>query len=213
MKIEFRGRANIPSYGPALLANKHQSESDGIFLASLIPGIACVAMQELFSYPLIGTILYRLQMIRVDACGGGKERDNLAQFRQARPRQRSLHRDLSRGQPDGAGRTRALPLRHLLSLSRSQPAVTRSRPRSACCGIAAMVEEAGPRRHRIPAADRDRARQADLHAPPRGDESKAASDRLIAEIHRPARHTSQLVLLFARPGWHRQPTTAPRAAP
>ena len=80
MKVEFRGRANIPPYGPALLANKHQSESDGIFLAAVIPGIAFVAMQELFSYPLIGTILYRLQMIRVDSCGGGKERENLAQF-------------------------------------------------------------------------------------------------------------------------------------
>ena len=37
-------------------------------------------MQELFRYPLIGTILYRLQMIRVDTCGGGKEREHLAQF-------------------------------------------------------------------------------------------------------------------------------------
>jgi 1-acyl-sn-glycerol-3-phosphate acyltransferase len=37
-------------------------------------------MQELFRLPVIGAILYRLQMIRVDACGGGKERDNLAQF-------------------------------------------------------------------------------------------------------------------------------------
>jgi 1-acyl-sn-glycerol-3-phosphate acyltransferase len=29
---------------------------------------------------VIGAILYRLQMIRVDTCGGGKERENLAQF-------------------------------------------------------------------------------------------------------------------------------------
>jgi 1-acyl-sn-glycerol-3-phosphate acyltransferase len=80
MKVEIRGRRNIPSEGPALLANKHHSESDGIFLAANIPGIAFVAMQELFRYPLIGAILYRLQMIRVDTCGGGKERENLAQF-------------------------------------------------------------------------------------------------------------------------------------
>ena len=39
-------------------------------------------MKELFRYPLIGAILYRLQMIRVDACGGGRERANLAQFAQ-----------------------------------------------------------------------------------------------------------------------------------
>jgi 1-acyl-sn-glycerol-3-phosphate acyltransferase len=37
-------------------------------------------MQELFRYPLIGAILYRLQMIRVDTCGGGKEREHLAEF-------------------------------------------------------------------------------------------------------------------------------------
>lgn len=80
MKIEFRGLENLPKSGPALLANKHHSECDGILLASQIRGIAFVAMQELFRYPLIGTILYRLQMIRVDTCGGGRERENLAQF-------------------------------------------------------------------------------------------------------------------------------------
>src|SRR4029077_17364516 len=80
MKVEIRGRDNLPAKGPALLANKHQSESDGIFLAANIPGITFVAMKELFRYPLIGAILYRLQMIRVDACGGDREREHLAQF-------------------------------------------------------------------------------------------------------------------------------------
>jgi len=82
MKVEFRGRENLPARGPALLANKHHSESDGIYLAAIIPGIAFVAMKELFHYPLIGTILYRLQMIRVDTCGGGRERENLSEFAQ-----------------------------------------------------------------------------------------------------------------------------------
>ena len=80
MQIEFRGVEHLPASGPALLANKHHSESDGILLAARIRGIAFVAMQELFRYPLIGAILYRLQMIRVDTCGGGRERENLAQF-------------------------------------------------------------------------------------------------------------------------------------
>ncbi|TAJ41545.1 MAG: 1-acyl-sn-glycerol-3-phosphate acyltransferase [Reyranella sp.] len=80
MKVEFRGPEHLPATGPVLLAGKHHSECDGILLAARIPGIAFVAMQEIFSYPLIGAILYRLQMIRVDACGGGKERENLAQF-------------------------------------------------------------------------------------------------------------------------------------
>ena len=56
------------------------AEVDGILLAADIPGIAFVAMQELFRMPVIGTILYRLQMIRVDTCGGGKEREHLAQY-------------------------------------------------------------------------------------------------------------------------------------
>jgi len=80
MKIEIRGREYLPRQGPALLANKHHAEVDGILLAAEIPGIAFVAMQELFRLPVIGAILYRLQMIRVDTCGGGKERENLAQF-------------------------------------------------------------------------------------------------------------------------------------
>ena len=80
MKIEFRGLEHLPAKGPALLANKHHSECDGILLAAQIRGIAFVAMQELFRYPLIGAILYRLQMIRVDTCGGGKEREHLARF-------------------------------------------------------------------------------------------------------------------------------------
>ena len=80
MKVEVRGREFLPKKGPVLLANKHHAEVDGILLAALIPGIAFVAMQELFRIPLIGAILYRLQMIRVDTCGGGKERENLAQF-------------------------------------------------------------------------------------------------------------------------------------
>src|SRR5258708_18399985 len=80
MKIEIRGREYLPTKGPVLLANKHHAEVDGILLAAEIPGIAFVAMHELFKLPVIGAILYRLQMIRVDACGGGKEREHLAQY-------------------------------------------------------------------------------------------------------------------------------------
>jgi len=80
MKIELRGLQHLPKAGPALLAGKHHSEVDGILLAAEIPGIAFIAMDELFKLPVIGAILYRLQMIRVDACGGGRERNNLAQF-------------------------------------------------------------------------------------------------------------------------------------
>ena len=80
MKIEVRGLQYLPAQGPALLAGKHHCEVDAVLLAADIPGIAFVAMHELFKLPVIGTILHRLQMIRVDACGGGKEREKLAQY-------------------------------------------------------------------------------------------------------------------------------------
>jgi len=80
MRVEVRGRQYLPTHGPALLSCKHHSEVDAILLAADIPGIAFVAMHELFKLPVVGTILYRLQMIRVDTCGGGKERENLAQY-------------------------------------------------------------------------------------------------------------------------------------
>jgi len=37
MKVEIRGRANIPARGPALLAGKHHSECDGIFSPPRFP--------------------------------------------------------------------------------------------------------------------------------------------------------------------------------
>jgi 1-acyl-sn-glycerol-3-phosphate acyltransferase len=76
MVVEVRGQP--PAQGPALLACKHHSEVDGFLLAARFPDIAFVAMEELFRLPLIGTILHRLQMIRVDTGGGARERSNLS---------------------------------------------------------------------------------------------------------------------------------------
>ncbi|MBN9089583.1 MAG: 1-acyl-sn-glycerol-3-phosphate acyltransferase [Reyranella sp.] len=78
MIVEMRGHP--PAQGPALLACKHHSEIDGFLLAAQFPGIAFVAMEELFRLPLIGKILHRLQMIRVDTGGGARERSNLARY-------------------------------------------------------------------------------------------------------------------------------------
>lgn len=80
IRIEVRGRENIPAAGPSLMASKHQSECDGMVMAALVPDIAFVAMREVWEYPLVGRILRRLEMIRVDTCGGDKERRNLATY-------------------------------------------------------------------------------------------------------------------------------------
>jgi 1-acyl-sn-glycerol-3-phosphate acyltransferase len=200
MKVEIRGRANLPARGPALLANKHHSESDGIFLAAEIPGIAFVAMQELFRYPLIGAILYRLQMIRVDTCGGGKEREHLAEFaKRAHDSGRhiaiypegNLMAPLSRPQPAGdAGRDLA------------RPAVEPPR----------LAQEGGKLRHRIPAADRDRTRQADVHASPGGDhrDGERSPDRRVL---RAALHALAARAPLAGPDRHRPAGHRPSRSP
>ena len=76
--MEVRGRENIPVEGPSLIASKHQSFSDGILVLSLLPQIATVAMKDLLDYPAVGRILTKLDMIMVDTCGGGTERNTLS---------------------------------------------------------------------------------------------------------------------------------------
>ena len=78
IKLEVQGRENIPTSGPSLIASKHQSFSDGILVLSLLPNIATVAMKDLLDYPAIARILTKLDMIMVDTCGGGTERDKLS---------------------------------------------------------------------------------------------------------------------------------------
>ena len=91
MRIEVRGRRHIPPKGPGLIASKHQSEADGMVMAAEVPDIAFVAMRELWAYPIVGTILRKLEMIRVDTCGGGRERENLSTFaRRARDARRNI---------------------------------------------------------------------------------------------------------------------------
>lgn len=74
IRLEIRGREHLPVERPCLIAAKHQSWSDGIIMASIMPDIASVAMKELLSIPLVGAILTKMRMIMVDTCGGGGAR-------------------------------------------------------------------------------------------------------------------------------------------
>lgn len=78
IRMEVRGQQHIPVHGPSIIASKHQSFSDGILVLSLLPNIATVAMKDLLDYPAIGRILLKLDMIMVDTCGGGNERNTLS---------------------------------------------------------------------------------------------------------------------------------------
>eukprot|EP00435_Cladocopium_sp_Y103_P077703 s1_g1442.t1 len=82
IKLEVRGHENIPKKGPSLIASKHQSFSDGVLMLSLVKRIATVAMKDLLQYPAIGRIMTKLDMIMVDTCGGGTERNHLSKAAQ-----------------------------------------------------------------------------------------------------------------------------------
>lgn len=91
ISVEIRGREHLPQDAPHIIAGKHQSECDGIIVLSLIPDLAVIAMKELADKPLIGPILRKLEMVLVDTCGGGRERESLlAGGRAARAAGRSI---------------------------------------------------------------------------------------------------------------------------
>ena len=91
IKIEVRGQEFIPTEGPSLIASKHQSFGDGITVLSLIPDLAVVAMKDLMTYPLLGRLLKKLEMIMVDMAGGDSEKSTLSSAaRIAYDRKRSL---------------------------------------------------------------------------------------------------------------------------
>ncbi len=213
MKVEFRGLEHLPAKGPALLASKHHGECDGILLAALIPGIAFVAMQELFRYPLIGAILYRLQMIRVDTCGGGKERENLAQFAK-RAYESERHISIY---PEGnlmapGERERYRSGIYYLYRDLNLPVT----PVATCIGLLWNRRDWRKKSGRaavefLPAIETGLDKQAFMRR--LEDAIELASDRLIAEFSGRPYAPSQLVLRSQGQTAAGQPLSAPRVAP
>jgi 1-acyl-sn-glycerol-3-phosphate acyltransferase len=78
IRLEVRGRENLPCTGAYILAGKHQSEADGLIQMALIDDVAFVAMKEVGKYPLVGPVLQKLEMVLVDTDGGARERTTLA---------------------------------------------------------------------------------------------------------------------------------------
>lgn len=70
VRVELRGRENIPD-GGCVLAAKHQSAFDTVIWLALVPDAAYVLKRELLSIPLFGWLARKAQMIPVDRAGGG----------------------------------------------------------------------------------------------------------------------------------------------
>lgn len=65
-RVEIRGRENLPTDQPYLIAAKHQSELDILVMVSLFPDMTTVAMQTLEKTPFFGRIIRKLGFIMVD---------------------------------------------------------------------------------------------------------------------------------------------------
>ena len=77
IRVETRGRENLPRTGAYILASKHQSEADGLIQMALVDNLAFVAMKEVGKYPLVGPVLRKLEMVLIDTDGGARERATL----------------------------------------------------------------------------------------------------------------------------------------
>lgn len=64
--IEIRGRENLPTDQPLLIAAKHQSELDVLVTVSEFPDMTAIAMKALEKTPFFGRIIRQLGYIMVD---------------------------------------------------------------------------------------------------------------------------------------------------
>ncbi|MBI4456344.1 MAG: 1-acyl-sn-glycerol-3-phosphate acyltransferase [Acidobacteria bacterium] len=58
LRIEYRGLANIPKSGPALIVPNHQSYLDPLFVGAALPRpVRYMAMKKLFKWPVVSRFL------------------------------------------------------------------------------------------------------------------------------------------------------------
>jgi len=78
IKLEVRGRENVPADQPVIFACKHQSWGDGFCIYSQFDDLAFVTGDHLEKYPFMSTLLSKLGAIVVNNCGGMEARKALA---------------------------------------------------------------------------------------------------------------------------------------
>ena len=70
IEYEIRGRENLPTDGPFIIASKHQSAWDTLIFNIIVLDCAYVVKRELFFFPFFGWFLWRIGMIGIDRKGG-----------------------------------------------------------------------------------------------------------------------------------------------
>ena len=70
IKHSFRGQEKLPKDGAFILAAAHQSYMDPMLTFLLRQDVTALAKKELFSTPVIGTLLKKMRVIRIDRQSG-----------------------------------------------------------------------------------------------------------------------------------------------
>lgn len=89
VKQSFRGADLLPKEGAFILAAAHQSYMDPMMAYMLRQDVTALAKKELFSIPIIGSLLYKIKAIRIDR-ESGKARTQM---------QEVVQQALDRGRP------------------------------------------------------------------------------------------------------------------
>ncbi len=70
IRLEVRGAENIPRDRACLIVAKHMSDFDPIVTFAMLSNMTALAKKELFAIPVIGWILRKLGIIRIDRQAG-----------------------------------------------------------------------------------------------------------------------------------------------
>ena len=70
LEVEFRGTENIPKFRKYLIASKHQSLAEGMFLNYVIEKPSIVAKRELLYIPIVGLCFKKANFIYVNRTKG-----------------------------------------------------------------------------------------------------------------------------------------------
>lgn len=66
IKVDYRGTEHCPPEGAVMLAAAHQSNMDPMLTICLRGDVTALAKKELFTMPLVGRILKKMNIVRID---------------------------------------------------------------------------------------------------------------------------------------------------
>ena len=75
IEIEVRGTENLPPEGPYIVCPRHESTIDGFLALSTVPYPTALGKRELFYIPALGTLLRKMEILKIDRGKGTAHQD------------------------------------------------------------------------------------------------------------------------------------------